>query len=128
MGWVARCQRLPEPSDSELREQHGRRLQYHLDLGEALPLSHDGLLSRERQGSRRGDRRTSPAGTAEPFRVAPPEAAAYECESFNWVDDFEDPPMRKVVFSLVTGITNGTEGSLGQDGAGVERPNANPCP
>jgi len=49
-------------------------------------------------------------------------------ESFNWVDDFDSPPARKVVFSLVTGVQAGVEGSLGQDSAGVERPNANPCP
>ena len=49
-------------------------------------------------------------------------------QPFNYVDDFDDPPPRKVTFSLVTGTTNGVEGSLGRDSAGVERPNANPCP
>ena len=44
------------------------------------PLSHDGLLSRGREGPRGGDRRTFHVGTAEPSRVAPPEAAAYAIE------------------------------------------------
>jgi hypothetical protein len=38
------------------------------------------------------------------------------------------PPVGKVVFSLVTGVTGGVEGSLGNDGDGNPRPNANPCP
>src|SRR5690606_20086504 len=38
------------------------------------------LLSRERSGSRERNRRSANAGTAEPLRVAPPEAAAYEGE------------------------------------------------
>lgn len=33
-----------------------------------------------------------------------------------------------VSFSLVTGTYGGIEGTLGSDGLGVERPNANPCP
>jgi hypothetical protein len=41
-------------------------------IGKALPLSHDGLLSRELACSRAGDRRTFHPGTAEPFRVSPP--------------------------------------------------------
>jgi len=45
-------------------------LQYHLHMGDALPLSHDGLLSRERASSHAGDRRTFHPGTAEPFRVS----------------------------------------------------------
>ncbi len=44
------------------------------------------------------------------------------------VDDFDQPPTGKTVFSLVAGVQNGVEGSLGQDSRGVERPNANPCP
>ena len=45
-----------------------------------------------------------------------------------YVEDFEDVPQGKVKFALVTGTTGGVEGSLGTNGAGVERPNTNPCP
>lgn len=38
------------------------------------------------------------------------------------------PATGKVKFSLVTGVQNGTEGSLGTNGAGIPRPNTNPCP
>ena len=49
-------------------------------------------------------------------------------ETVPWAEDFDHPPSGKTVFSLVTGVANGVEGSLGQDGRGVERPNTNPCP
>ncbi len=49
-------------------------------------------------------------------------------ETVPWVDDFDMPPTGKAVFSLVAGVQNGVEGSLGQDGRGVERPNGQPCP
>jgi len=49
-------------------------------------------------------------------------------ETFTWVDDFDNPPQRKVAFSLVTGVLSGVEGSLGQDSRGVERPNLDACP
>ena len=49
-------------------------------------------------------------------------------ETVPWVDDFDNPPMGKTVFSLVTGVANGVEGSLGQDSEGNERPNGSPCP
>lgn len=48
--------------------------------------------------------------------------------TFTYVDDFDYPPQGKTVFSLVTGVQNGVEGSLGQDSAGNEKPHANPCP
>jgi hypothetical protein len=44
------------------------------------------------------------------------------------VADPDAPPTGSVKFSLVTGVTNGLEGSLGTDSAGQERPNTNPCP
>jgi hypothetical protein len=37
------------------------------------------------------------------------------------------PPSGSVQFTLVTGVAAGVEGSLGQDGAGVERANSAPC-
>ena len=49
-------------------------------------------------------------------------------ETVTWVDDFDHPPVGKTVFSLVTGVANGVEGSLGYDSRGAERPNENPCP
>lgn len=49
-------------------------------------------------------------------------------ETVTYVDDFDTPPMGNTVFSLVTRVANGLEGSLGQDNRGIERPNANPCP
>ena len=45
-----------------------------------------------------------------------------------FVEDFDHPPQGKTVFSLVTGVQNGVEGSLGQDSRGTERPNTAPCP
>jgi hypothetical protein len=38
------------------------------------------------------------------------------------------PASGKVEFSLVTGMQNGSEWSLGMDSAGNPRPNTNPCP
>jgi hypothetical protein len=38
------------------------------------------------------------------------------------------PDPGSVEYSLVTGVSGGIEGSLGTDGAGIPRPNANPCP
>jgi hypothetical protein len=49
-------------------------------------------------------------------------------EFWPWVDDFDVPPAGKTVFSLVTGVQGGAEGSLGQASGGNERPNASPCP
>lgn len=45
-----------------------------------------------------------------------------------YVDNFDHPPQGKTIFSLVTGVHDGVEGSLGQGSAASERPNANPCP
>lgn len=44
------------------------------------------------------------------------------------VDDAEAPPFGEVVFSLVSGVRGGVEGSLGKDGSGNERTNTHPCP
>jgi hypothetical protein len=44
------------------------------------------------------------------------------------VEDVDSPPAGKVVFALITGITAGVEGGLGNDGEGQPRPNAQPCP
>ena len=44
------------------------------------------------------------------------------------VEDLDDPAVGKTKFSLVTGVVNGAEGSLGRDSVGVERPNGSPCP
>ena len=43
-------------------------------------------------------------------------------------DDPTDPIPHATAFYLVTGVANGTEGSLGLDSSGSERPNDNPCP
>jgi hypothetical protein len=45
-----------------------------------------------------------------------------------FVEDFDTPPSGAVQFSLVTGVASGVEGSLGQNSAGMERPNSDPCP
>jgi hypothetical protein len=45
-----------------------------------------------------------------------------------WVDDVTPPPAGKVKFTLVTGVVEGVEGSLGTNSAGVPRANTNPCP
>jgi hypothetical protein len=42
--------------------------------------------------------------------------------------DVTDPPVGQGLFFLVTGVHLGVEGSLGTNSAGVQRPNANPCP
>lgn len=49
-------------------------------------------------------------------------------ETVPWVEDFDMPTVGKTVFSLVTGLASGVEGTLGQDSQGVARPNGNPCP
>ncbi len=46
----------------------------------------------------------------------------------NWVAGPSAPPSGQTVFSLLTGVQNGIEGSMGRDSRGVERPIANPCP
>ena len=43
-------------------------------------------------------------------------------------EDLVIPSTGAVRFSLVTGVTGGTEGSLGTNHAGSERANTNPCP
>jgi hypothetical protein len=42
-------------------------------------------------------------------------------------DPFE-PPEGIVVYYLLTGVAGGVEGTLGTNSAGIERPNASPCP
>ncbi len=42
--------------------------------------------------------------------------------------DVGEPPAGQCVFCLVTGVQLGGESGLGQDSAGAERPNTNPCP
>jgi hypothetical protein len=44
------------------------------------------------------------------------------------LDETVVPAAGHAAFTLVTGVANGVEGSLGKNGQGVERPNANPCP
>jgi hypothetical protein len=44
------------------------------------------------------------------------------------MDDPTPPSPAATAFFLVTGVAAGVESSLGTDSAGVERPNANPCP
>ena len=45
-----------------------------------------------------------------------------------YVFDIGIPAPGEVAFSLVTGMAGGIESGLGMNGAGVPRPNANPCP
>jgi hypothetical protein len=45
-----------------------------------------------------------------------------------WANDYDMPSTGKTAFSLVTGVANGLESTLGQDSTGAQRPNANPCP
>ncbi len=45
-----------------------------------------------------------------------------------WIADDASPPLGKVKFTLVTGVQNGVEWSLGTGSQGVTRPNTNPCP
>jgi len=55
--------------------------------------------------------------------------AQRNCDQTNaYVFDDADPAVGNALFYLVTGVTGGVESSLGQNSAGVERPNANPCP
>ena len=49
-------------------------------------------------------------------------------ETLTTIDDTNLPAVGKTEFSLVTGVHGVVEGSLGSDGAGIERPNTNPCP
>jgi len=46
----------------------------------------------------------------------------------SWLDDVLTPAPAACAFYLVTGVAEGTEGDLGDDGSGVPRPNANACP
>ncbi len=71
---------------------------FHVRL--AFPLSHVDLLSFELPGSLKGDR-LSHAGTAEPLRVAPPEAVAYLLELSLWAGlrtaaSAQRPPCKEV--------------------------------
>jgi hypothetical protein len=51
------------------------------------------------------------------------------CNIFHgWVDDTEPVPAHACKFSLVTGLSGPSEGSLGTNSAGVLRPNIHPCP
>ena len=45
-----------------------------------------------------------------------------------WAANWVIPTEGAVEFLLVTGVAGGVEGSLGTNGAGVTRPNTNPCP
>jgi hypothetical protein len=84
------CAKLPEDSTnalSKLAEKHTLSVLRHehdvistipADVRLALPFSHDDLLSFEPGSSVKGDRLPLHDGTAEPFRVTPPEAAAYQ--------------------------------------------------
>jgi hypothetical protein len=45
-----------------------------------------------------------------------------------WIPDDQPPPLGKVEFTLVTGVQNGVEWSLGTDSQGATRQNTNPCP
>jgi hypothetical protein len=57
-----------------------------------------------------------------------PLAARHCGVSTTSVDDPGAPPSNKTQISLVTGVHDGVEGSLGWDSQGVERPNVAPCP
>lgn len=46
----------------------------------------------------------------------------------SWLSDALSVEPNQVAFRLVSGISNGVEGDLGQDSSGQTRPNANPCP
>ncbi len=55
--------------------------------------------------------------------------AVRECGVLDaFVADPVAPDPGQVKFSLVTGVQNGTEWSLGTDSGGISRPNTNPCP
>jgi hypothetical protein len=45
-----------------------------------------------------------------------------------YVDDPGAPLSGKLAFSLVTGVSGASEGSLGTSSSGAARPNTNPCP
>ncbi len=45
-----------------------------------------------------------------------------------YLESVLDPPGGKAMFLLVTGMGSGTEGGLGADSEGNDRPNTNPCP
>ena len=61
--------------------------------------------------------------------VASNASAARYCGIAGTVlSDFLLPDAGDVKFALVTGVTGGTEGSLGEDSAGNPRPNTSPCP
>ena len=77
----------------------------------------------------RGDLRvlwTSGLYTQDPTTV--PLAARYCDLPDTTLVDSPDPPRGQGAFYLVTGNVAGVEGSLGTNSAGLERPNANPCP
>jgi hypothetical protein len=55
--------------------------------------------------------------------------AAQHCGLFQTqMADADVPPPGEGAFYLVSGMIGASEGSLGDDSDGVERPNANPCP
>lgn len=77
----------------------------------------------------------TPACTRAPSRSATasittvmPEPTTPRSRADPFILDGPDPPLEKVEFYLVTGVSAGIESSLGTNGAGVERPNTSPCP
>ena len=61
--------------------------------------------------------------------ATPPEAGFTSWNVYEGdLDVLKATGVGKTVFSLVTGVKNGVEGSLGRDSAGRERLNGNPCP
>jgi len=70
--------------------------------------------------------RTSGLYTQDPASV---ELAARHCNLPDpFIGDGPDPRPGQATFYLVTGNHGGSEGSLGTNSGGTERPNANPCP
>ncbi|MEW5806236.1 MAG: VCBS repeat-containing protein [Acidobacteriota bacterium] len=59
--------------------------------------------------------------------VVPNAARFCDIPGPSLTDSFVPPPA-ELVFYLVSGNRGGTEGSLGRDSSGAERPNAHPCP
>jgi len=55
-------------------------------------------------------------------------AARWCGEPNAWLVEADPLPAGAVAFYLVSGVSAGQEGDLGQDGAGAPRPNDNPCP
>jgi hypothetical protein len=54
--------------------------------------------------------------------------AERNCNLFDpFVADGPDPGVGQAVFYLVTGVSSGVESSIGKNGAGLPRPNVNPC-